>query len=103
MNTHTFKLIEIAPTGFASDGNTSHKFFWQTIKPMMEENQDLSVVIDCEGIDNMTDSFSNALFCPLRRLVREGRTIKVVNTTPLIKSFVRTAVQMHEKNLKKQV
>lgn len=103
MKTHTIRLIDIATTGFAADGNQSHSLFWSTIKPMMEADPELALVIDCEGIDNMTDSFSNALFCPCWRLVRAGRNIKVVNTTPLIKSFVSTAVQMHENNLKKQI
>lgn len=102
MKTHTIKLNTLAPSGFAADGNASNALFWKTIKPMMEANQDLALVIDCEGIDNMTDSFSNTLFGPLWGLAKAGRSVKVINTTPLIKSFVSTAIEMHERDLERK-
>lgn len=98
MNIDLLKLNE--GCAFAADGNRAHSIFWQTIKPAVEAGEE--VTIDCNGIENMNDSFANALFGPSFEWHKKGFKIKVANTTPLIKSFVQSAIEIHQRAIERR-
>lgn len=91
MNINLLAINDGCP--FAGDGNRAHRLFWDTIKPALEAGE--TVTIDCEGVENMNDSFANALFGPSFEWHKKGFAVKVANTSPLIKSFVQSAIEIH--------
>jgi anti-anti-sigma regulatory factor len=80
---------------FLADGDKANRLFWTVIKPAVEADPTLEVKIDCEGVENLNDSFANALFGPCFEWHLKGFKIKIVNASPLVKSFVQSAMEIH--------
>lgn len=79
---------------FLADGDVAVRFCAQEVEPALQRGE--SVVFDFEGVDNMTDSFSNACFANLFKRHRDlvGNRIRFKACTPLIKDFVLSALTM---------
>jgi len=66
----------------------------EVVKPLLDDPKNDVVVIDCTGIENMTDSFANAFFGPLCADTFESGRLKFKGCTPLVKSFILSAWEM---------
>ena len=86
---------------FCADGNASHGLFWCILKPAMDSNPDLALVIDMTGVENMTDSFANTLFGPLGELRAAGRDVAFKGCSELVKSFILSAIEMQARRTAK--
>jgi hypothetical protein len=88
------RMRELFHDGFLADGTAAATFATSTIIPIMDSGG--AVSFDFTGIDNMTDSFSNACFAHLfERYPREfGARITFINCNSQIHSFILTAHAM---------
>lgn len=98
--TTTIRLRDHFTTSFLADGNAAVAFRCSHVEPVMARGE--SVIIDLAGVDNMTDSFSNACFTQLfvDHPDAFGTRLKFKACTPLIKSFVLCALTMSERTKK---
>lgn len=84
------KLVKRFGT-FLASGEEGNKFRFCEIEPEISKGR--VVVLDFEGVENMTDSFSNACFGNLffnHDLSLKGK-VRFVNCSPLIKDFILSA------------
>jgi hypothetical protein len=95
--TTTIKLRDHFATPFLADGNAAMLFRCTHVEPVMARGD--NVILDLEGIENMTDSFSNACFSQLfvKHQGSFGTRLKFKACTPLIKGFVLSALSMSER------
>lgn len=79
---------------FLGDGNAASRFRVDVLEPALARGEEL--VIDMEGVDNMTDSFSNACFAHLFHKHGDlvGSRIRFKSCTPLVRSFILNALEM---------
>lgn|GEM_PF-1273645 len=98
--TTTIRLRDHFTTSFLADGNAAMDFRRSHVEPVMARGDD--VIIDLAGVDNMTDSFSNACFTQLfvDHPNAFGTRLKFKACTPLIRSFVISALSMSERDKK---
>jgi hypothetical protein len=85
-----FRLMGCRP--FVASGDEALALRKEAVLPSLLNGK--KVVVDCTGIENMTDSFSNAFFGPLCADWVDGGHIKFKGCTPLVQSFIMTAWQM---------
>jgi len=82
---------------FLADGDRAMLFRKSEVEPIIKSGD--SVVFDFTGVDNMTDSFSNACFAELfsahKALV--GNRIVFKSCSPLVKHFVMSAMAMADR------
>ena len=95
--TTTIKLRDHFATPFLADGNAAVVFRRTHVEPVMDRGDD--VILDLAGVENMTDSFSNACFAQLfvKHRGAFGKRLKFKSCTPLIKGFVLSALSMSER------
>jgi len=87
---HTIILKDRFGT-FLSDGESGNEFRFCEIEPAITSGKE--VVLDFEGVSNMTDSFANACLGHLFRNLDfqlEGK-LTLINCTPTIRSFLSSA------------
>lgn len=98
--TTTIKLRDHFATPFLADGNAAVDFRVLHVEPVMQRGE--NVVLDLAGVENMTDSFSNACFAQLFVNHRGsfGTRLKFKACTPLIQGFVLSALSMSERRKK---
>ena len=85
---------------FLSNGEEGVRFRYNKIEPKIDQGK--LVILDFEGVENMTDSFANACFGSLFRRVNlktEGK-IKFVNCNPVVKSFLISAMSFAKRRVK---
>jgi hypothetical protein len=79
---------------FLADGDIANAFRFTDIEPAVARGE--HVVLDFEGVTNMTDSFGNALVGTLIQnhpeLLRSGLEFK--NCNPLLRELVGAAVRL---------
>jgi hypothetical protein len=94
MMAQVIRMKDIFESSFLADGTAAAAFTAQKIMPIMESGG--SVSFDFLGIDNMTDSFSNACFAHLfAKYPREfGARISFINCNSQVHSFILTAYAM---------
>jgi len=82
---------------FLADGDLAIRFCAQEVEPILGRGED--VVFDFDGIDNMTDSFSNACFANLFARHRDmvGKQIRFKSCSPLVKEFMLSALAMADR------
>jgi hypothetical protein len=95
--TTTIKLRDHFATPFLADGNAAVVFRRTHVEPVMDRGDD--VILDLAGVENMTDSFSNACFAQLfaKHKGSFGTRLKFKACSPLIKVFVLSALSMSER------
>lgn len=78
--------------GFLADGDQANAFRFTEVEPAVVRGE--HVVIDMEGVTNMTDSFGNALFATLVKnrpeLLNGG--IEFRNCSPLLRTLISAAL-----------
>lgn len=84
---------------FLSDGNSGNEFRFCEIEPLV--SQGFHVVLDFEGVTNMTDSFANACFGHLfRHLDFELRgKVSFMNCSPTVRGFLSSAWSLATKQV----
>jgi hypothetical protein len=95
---HTFKLKDQFGS-FLSDGEQGNQFRFCEVEPLITAGN--KVVLDFEGVTNMTDSFANACFGHLFRHLDfslEGK-LQLVHCTPTIQSFLMSAWSLAKKHV----
>ena len=93
MSKHTINLFDLTGrTPFVADGDTGLRLRREVVTPLLNEGKE--VVIDCQGIENMTDSFANAFFGPLCVDFDPGKRVFFKGCTELVKSFITSAWQI---------
>lgn len=93
----TFILKDIFNSPFLADGNIGMEWRRTALFPLLKSNPDATVVLDCTGVENMTDSFANATFGALLCEFPAGKRVFFRGATPLIKDFILNAWNI-EKN-----
>ena len=95
--TTTIKLRDHFATPFLADGNAAMLFRCTHVEPVMARGD--NVILDIDGLENMTDSFSHACFSQLfvKHQGSFGTRLKFKACTPLIKGFVLSALSMSER------
>jgi len=93
----TIRLRDHFATPFLADGNAAVDFRRTHVEPVMDRGDD--VILDLAGVENMTDSFSNACFAQLfaKHKGSFGTRLKFKACSPLIKGFVLSALSMSER------
>jgi len=79
---------------FLFDGNEGNRFRFCEIEPKIALNQ--IVILDFEGVENMTDSFANACFGNLFHSLDfnlEGK-VEFRNCSPLVQDFILSAMNI---------
>ena len=88
---------------FLSDGSSANVFRFTEVEPAIASGG--SVVLDFEGVTNMTDSFGNALIGGLIQnhpeLLKSGLEFK--SCDPLMRTLVSLAIGVAEMISRKQV
>ena len=94
--THTIRIIDKFGS-FLSDGERGNQFRFCELEPAVSKRE--LVILDFEGVTNMTDSFANACFGHFFRHMDFQIDGKVVfkNCTPTIKSFIGSAWNFAQK------
>lgn len=92
--TTTLRLRDAFGFPFLADGNAASQFRITVLEPALARGD--SLIIDMEGVDMMTDSFSNACFAHLFRKHGDllGTRIQFKACTPIIQGFVMNALEM---------
>jgi hypothetical protein len=82
---------------FLADGDRAMLFRKSEVEPIIKSGD--SVVFDFTGVDNMTDSFSNACFTELFSAHKDlvGNRIVFKSCSPLVKHFVLSAMAMADR------
>lgn len=84
-----FELIGRKP--FIACGDEGLALRKEAVMPLLQPHRDETVIIDCTGIENMTDSFANAFFGPICADHFQSGRVKFKGCTPLVKSFILSA------------
>jgi hypothetical protein len=97
-----FKLSERFGV-FLSDGASANVFRFTEVEPAIASGH--TIVLDFEGVTNMTDSFGNALIGGLVQnhpeLLKSGLEFK--NCNPLMRTLVSLAIQVAQMISRKQL
>lgn len=97
-----FKLSERFGT-FLSDGSSANVFRFTEVEPAITTG--ITVVLDFEGVTNMTDSFGNALIGGLvhnhPEILNGG--IEFKNCNPVMRTLVSLAIDVARLMSRKQV
>jgi hypothetical protein len=94
MSKHTINLFDLTGrTPFVADGDTGLRLRREVVMPLLADGAS-EVVIECQGIENMTDSFANAFFGPLCVDFAPGKRVFFKGCTELTKSFITSAWQI---------
>lgn len=89
MKTHTVNMLEFNEgIPFGGDGTRSGNFFRNSVKPLLDADKELTLEIDMNGIESMTDSFCHAFFVPIWDEIAQGRKVKFKGCNPLVKDFI---------------
>jgi hypothetical protein len=86
---------------FLSDGDAGNEFRFCELEPRISRGE--HVVLDFDGVTNMTDSFANACFGHLFRhldFCLEGK-LSLINGSPVVKSFLTSAWSLAQKQAAK--
>ena len=88
------RMKERFDSPFLSDGDKGMLFRIAEVEPKISLGD--SVVFDFTGVENMTDSFSNACFVQLFFTHREmlGNRIQFKGCSPVIRHFVLSALSL---------
>jgi hypothetical protein len=80
--------------GFLADGEIANKFRFTEVEPAVSRGE--HVVLDFEGVTNMTDSFGNALIGNLIQHHPEllGSGLEFKNCDPLMRSLISMAISV---------
>jgi len=84
---------------FLSDGEVGNRFRFCGVEPAISAGNE--VVLDFEGVTNMTVSFANACFGHLFRHLDfdlDGK-LSLVNCSPTVKSFLTSAWSLARKQV----
>jgi len=88
---------------FLADGEVANAFRFTEIEPAVARGE--HVIIDMDGVTNMTDSFGNALFGTLIKhhpgLLRAG--VEFRNCSPLLRTLISAALKFGKAAAGKQV
>ncbi len=102
MNTHTINMLAFNEgMSFGGDGSRSGDFFRNEVKPLLDANPTMELVIDMNGIDSMTDSFCHAFFVPVWFEKFKGRPVRFVGCNPLVKDFILFSKTLAEGDLER--
>jgi hypothetical protein len=95
---HTFKLKDRFGS-FLSDGDQGNQFRYCELEPLITAGHE--VVLDFEGITNMTDSFANACFGHLFRHLDFSLTgkLQLINCSPTVRCFLMSAWSLAQKHV----
>lgn len=86
---------------FLSDGEQGNQFRFCEVEPLISRGN--LVVLDFEGVTNMTDSFANACFGHLFRHLDfelEGK-LQLEHCSPTVQSFLMSAWSLASKHVTK--
>lgn len=98
----TFDLFELTGScPFVGDGDKGQRILRETLLPHLEQGK--VVVILCDGIENMNDSFANAFFGPLTLHWGERKQVKIKGCSELVKSFICSAWEMERRACQRDV
>ncbi len=89
--TETFKMREIFGS-FLADGEAANAFRFSQIESLLGQGR--VVVLDFEGVTNMTDSFANACFANLALDHPDAFDSRVIfrNCSSVVQAFLRAAI-----------
>ena len=100
MNSHTINMLAFNEgMTFGGDGTRSGNFFRNEVKPLLDANPTMELVIDMTGIDGMTDSFCHAFFVPVWMERFKGRPVRFKGCTPLVQDFILFSRTLAEQDL----
>ena len=84
---------------FLADGGKAVVFLAEEIEPVLQTGD--VVVLDFEGVENMTDSFANGCFANLferhPEVIKEKRVL-LRHCSPVVQSFIRSAHRMAKRS-----
>lgn len=89
-----FRMRQRFDSAFLADGDEAIPFLMNEVEPALARGD--AIVFDLEGVDNMTDSFSNACFANLFARHPEKIASKVTfkSCSPLIRTYLESALAM---------
>lgn len=96
--THTIKVKERFGS-FLLDGDQGNEFRFCELEPLITAGNE--VILDFEGVTNMTDSFANACFGHLFRHLDfslKGK-LQLVHCSPTVQSFLMSAWSLAKKQV----
>ena len=100
MNTHTVNMLAFNEgMSFGGDGTRSGNFFRNEVKPLLDANPTMELVVDMTGIDSMSDSFCHAFFVGVWMEKFKGRPVRFVGCNPLVKDFILFSKTLAEGDL----
>lgn len=86
---------------FLADGDLANEFRFTEVEPAITRGE--HVIIDMNGVTNMTDNFGNALFATLIRnhpeLLQQG--IEFRNCSPLLQTLISAALTLGKEEAKR--
>lgn len=89
MKTHTINMLAFNEgLSFGGDGTRSGNFFRNEVKPLLDADPTMELVVDMTGIDSMTDSFCHAFFVPVWTEKFKGRPVRFKGCNPLVQDFI---------------
>ncbi len=87
----TIPLFELTGrTPFVADGDAGLRLRREVVMPLLADPS-VQVTIDCNGIENMTDSFANAFFGPICADCSPGKRVFFKGCTDNVKAFIQSA------------